>query len=168
MADRLIKTFPPEFNRLHEYLKTARGVAAALRNGLVHNLTMKELFYLIASCVETLAEDRIDRLFDAEYRRPLAALRLAAGLAENEFFKPDDPRITEEYQRLYEDFREKKRSCLAHLLRESGQQEAAELVLKDYAEYRRRRNEGRDLFVAHDPLDPFVAQVVAGHPSSDE
>lgn len=124
--------------------------------------TRGELFYLIVSCVETLAEDRVDRLFDSGYRVRMNELRTAAGLAENEFFKPGDPRMTEEYKDLLEEFRGKKREILATLFREHGQQETATLVVEEHEEYRHRRDEGRHSFIARDPLDPFVAQVISG------
>ncbi len=70
--------------------------------------------------------------------------------------------MSPEYKELLEEFRSKKREILSNLFREQGQQEAASLVMDNYEEYRRRRDEGRRSFISHDPLDPFVAQVISG------
>jgi hypothetical protein len=162
MAERLIRTFPPKANEIQEYLKTCRTIKAALESGTIPHPTPGELFYLIASCVETLAEDRIDRLFDSGYRQRLQEMRTEAGLEENEFFEPGDPRMTNEYREILDEFRSKKREILSSVFREQSQQEAAVLVVEEHEEYRRRRDEGRKSFIAHDPLDPFVGQVISG------
>jgi hypothetical protein len=162
MAVRLVQTFPPKASEIQDYLKTCRTVRTALDSGTVSHPTPEELFYLIASCVETLAEDRVDRLFDTEYRQQMLEMRTAAGLEENEFFEPDDPRMTEAYRTLLDEFRSKKWEILATIFREQGQEEAAVLVVENHGEYRHRRDEARKAFVSRDPLDPFVGQVISG------
>ena len=168
MALRLVRTFPPKANEIPEYLKTCKAVQAALAAEKITKPDPEEVFYLIASCVETLAEDRIDRLFDTGYRQTLHELRTKAGLEENEFFTPDDSRMSVEYRDLLNEFRAKKWEILATFFREHGQHQTASMVVENHAEYRRQRDEGRKSFISHDPLDPFVAQVISGEISPGE
>ncbi len=168
MALRLFRTFPPKVSEIPEYLKTCRAVQSALNSGKITKPKAEEVFYLIASCVETLAEERIDRLFDSEYRQQLHEMRTKAGLGENEYFTPGDPRMPPEYQELLDEFRRRKWEILATFFREHGQHQTAAMVVEDHAEYRRQRDEGRKSFISHDPLDPFVAQVISGEISPGE
>lgn len=162
LGERLIKSFPPEYSRIQEFLKSCRGVQTAFKNGLLSSPGPEELFYFIASCIETLTEDRIDHLFDSEYRARLKEIRLAAGLEENEFFSENDSRAPEEYHQLLDEFRLRKRAVIASAFKEHRQEEAARLIVENYGEYRERCSLGRRKYLEHNPVDPFISQVVSG------
>lgn len=168
LAEKLLKSFPPTFAKIPEFLKSCRGVQTALGNGLVTSPSTEELFYLIASCIETLAEDRIDRLFDSEYRSKLKELRLAAGLEENEFFRENDSRTPLEYHQLLDEFRQKKRGIIAAIFREHRQDDAARLIQEDYGDYSQRCIQGRKSYLSRNPVDSFISQVISGETPEED
>jgi hypothetical protein len=146
---------------LQEYLKTCRVIHDALEKGSLEKPSPEELFYLTASGVETVAEDRVDRLYDSEFRIRLDEMRKAAGLGENEYWKAGDPAIPEEYQECLNAFKAKKREILASLFRENERPDMAELVVEDYPAYLERKLEGRQRLRDRDPLDPFVGRILS-------
>ncbi|MCG3196871.1 MAG: hypothetical protein GHCLOJNM_01351 [bacterium] len=166
-AEALLKNFPPEFPNLQEFLRTCKELQQALAQGKIETPTADELFYLFASGVETLAEDKLDRIFDIEYRDKFKSMREAAGKGERDYWDPEDPETPEEYRALFAEWRGRKRATLAAILREWGQEEAAHLILEDHEAYLRRRSEGRDRFVSHSPLAAFVTRVLST-PQEDE
>lgn len=164
----MLKHFPPEFSNLPEFLRTCKELQQALAQGKIETPTAEELFYLFASGVETLAEDKLDRVFDSEYRERFKALRESAGKGERDYWDPEDPDTPEEYRALYAEWRGKKRATLASIFREWEQEEAAHLILEDYEVYLERRSEGRERFVSHSPLAAFVTRVLSTDSQDDE
>jgi hypothetical protein len=152
---------------LQEFLKACHAIQPSVERGAIDKPARDELFYMIASCVETLAEDRIDRLFDSQYRARLAEIRKANELAENQFWKADDPAIPEEYKEILHEFKARKRDLLCAAFRDYGQPETATLVIEDYAAYQERKMAGRQIYLARDPLDPFLGRILSEDAGED-
>ena len=148
-----IGNFPPAAEKLPEFLGVCieLGASPAIREEV--SLSEEELFYWLASGVETLAEEELDKLFEEKYRGPLAEIRARHELEENKYWKPDDPAIPEEYRNLLDEFRAEKRAVLAKTFEKYRAPETADLVRNDYSSYLSKREEGKSQFFARDPLE---------------
>lgn len=159
--EKQLREYPPAFEKIEEFLVLCRTLQDAIEKGEIEGPSEEEFFYYIASCIETLAEDRIDRVFNERYRDDLAAIRKEAGLEDNQFWKPGDPAVPERYAEILSEFRKDKREILAKVFEEQGEEEVAAMVASDYDRYLQLRSEGRDLFRRRDPLDPLVQRIIA-------
>ena len=165
----LIESFPPSIDKLTEYLNICRDLNTAVKKHEFTEVSEEEVFYLFASGIETLAEEELDRLFDSKYKEQLEKIRVDHGLGENEFWKPENSRIPEEYLQTLDEFRAEKRTLLAGLFRQHGEQEAADLVENDYSAYQARRTRGKEAFFARIPHDTLkLPDVVIESPAEEQ
>ncbi len=138
---RMTRDFPPEYGDLPEFIKCCRTMSEA-----EGEYSEDEFFYFVATSVETLAEDKIDELFESKYSGPLEEIRVKEGLEENQYWKADDSSAPDEYRRLLDEFREAKREILSKSFQEFGENQTGTLIEEDYDEYRRRKENGKAAF----------------------
>jgi len=151
-----LRDFPPPFAKIPEFLATCIEMRGAIERKTLSDPSLEEAFYLIASGVETLAEEELDKLFDSQYKERLRSIRERHELKETEFWKPGDPGVPEEYNAVLDEFRAEKRSVLARLYRKYGDRKTAELVETDYAAYVSRREEGKQMLFGRDTFASMV------------
>jgi len=144
---RILENFPVPHAQIPEFLKVLAVAKEAVEAGTFALLTQEEIFYLIVSGVETLVEETLDDVYGREFKNLLAAIRIEHGLNEHQYWHPGDPAIPEEYNRLLEEFRTRKRQILTDLYNELGFKWIAELVADNYSAYIERRDDGKKAFL---------------------
>jgi len=140
----MLSSFPPPADRIPDDLKICQRARDALQAGKLENFSQEEIFYVVATGVETIADERLDELFASEYAERLKEIRTRHGLEENKYWAPGSPKIPEEYESLLSEFRQEKRRVLGEVFRKYGEEAMAVIVESDPDAYQRQKNTGKE------------------------
>ena len=101
-------------------------------------------YFLLVWAIESMAQERIDELYNAQYAVRVDKIRQIHGLAENEGWEPGEGPV--EFQELETEFSQAVDAILRASYQFVGEHEIADLIENDPDEAQRRYNEGNEFF----------------------